>query len=137
MGKLLTPGELSDLRELESVDVRALLGHIDALGEIPCIHDWFEGRCVHCLLPSPYGRQSEKDIDFQPLGHFAKKNSVSDSQTDTALPRLDEDHLQTEFDRYFGSPVIARERWEAWQWAIDALRKVTAFDQTASGGAES
>ena len=34
----------------------------------------------------------------------------------------DESHLQSEFERYYGSPIIAWERWEAWQWAIDALR---------------
>jgi hypothetical protein len=44
------------------------------------------------------------------------------TQPATAPPR-DEDHLQAEFERYFGSPVIAWERWEAWQWAIDALRR--------------
>lgn len=48
-----------------------------SMDEVPCVHDWFEGRCVHCLRPSPHGRQSEKDIDFQPRGHFAKKNSVT------------------------------------------------------------
>ena len=46
----------------------------------------------------------------------------------------DEAHLQTEFERYFGSPIVAWERWEAWQWAIDAYKK-TQSDQPASGGA--
>lgn len=40
-----------------------------------------------------------------------------------------EKHLQAEFERYFGSPIVAWERWEAWQWAIDALRR----SQTAKG----
>lgn len=35
----------------------------------------------------------------------------------------DEEHLQKEFERYFGSPIVAWERWEAWQWAIDAYKK--------------
>lgn len=52
------------------------------MDEVPCVHDWFEGRCVHCLRPSPHGRQSEKDIDFQPRGHFAKKNSVTPDSGD-------------------------------------------------------
>jgi hypothetical protein len=38
----------------------------------------------------------------------------------------DEEYLQTEFERYYGSTVVAWERWEAWQWAIDALRKKLA-----------
>jgi hypothetical protein len=37
-------------------------------------------------------------------------------------PERDEDHLQSEFERYYGSPIVAWERWEAWQWAIDAFR---------------
>jgi hypothetical protein len=38
-------------------------------------------------------------------------------------PEKDEGHLQTEFERYYGSPIVAWERWEAWQWAIDAPQR--------------
>lgn len=41
---------------------------------------------------------------------------------DEPVPLKDEDHLQSEFERYYGSPIVAWERWEAWQWAIDAYR---------------
>lgn len=47
----------------------------------------------------------------------------------------DEAHLQSEFERYYGSPIIAWERWEAWQWAIDELRK-SQSETSAQRGTE-
>lgn len=29
--------------------------------EVPCVHEWYHGRCVHCERPSPYGAPVRAD----------------------------------------------------------------------------